>query len=115
MSGSNSEVNKNSFSDVVNSLAQERKALIKERKALKPEDLKLKLEEENWKEAQKALNINRLAIRQALIRWTIFNEIMESKEEELREKRKTFNEKKTRIQEKINLFESFLPSSANSK
>ncbi|KAG2201936.1 hypothetical protein INT46_000526 [Mucor plumbeus] len=115
MSESNSKANKNSFSEVVNNLAQERKALIKERKELKSEDLKLKLEEENLKEAQESLNISRLAIEQALARWTVINDIVESKEGELRDKRKAFNEKKTRIQEKINLFERFLPLSTDSE
>lgn len=49
------------------------------------------------------------------MQWAIINEIVELKEEELHDKRKAFNEKKTRIQEKINLFKSFLPSSESSE
>ncbi|CEP08237.1 hypothetical protein [Parasitella parasitica] len=111
MSQSTSDSKQNKFSDIVDGLSEEHKTLITEQIKLKDEETALDKEEADLQEAQEELNINRLSIGQALFRWSLMHHIVESNVEKLREKKKALHEKKTRVQDKINLFENLLPSS----
>ncbi|CAO3622862.1 unnamed protein product [Mucor fragilis] len=111
MAESSSEATKNPFSDVVGGLYEEQKALVKELNQLKQEDIALVKEEAELEQAHEVLNENREEIGQAMLRWGTMFEIIKSKEDKVRDKRKALDQQKTQIKDKIALFENLLPSS----
>lgn len=111
MAQSSSEATKNTFSDVVSGLCQEHKALVRELYELKQQDIALAKEEAKLREAHDLLDAKREEIEQAMLHWAVMFKAIKQKEDKARGSRRALDQQKTRVKDKIELFENLLPSS----